>query len=105
MPCATTAPVTPLAASDLYEQQYQMARLAQSFYRRAVAVNDLGLVAHGNNNYALDLWGLGSEQVRKARTAGQAGHHRAVTLSHRSCPVEEERVILGSFPGMYDVRR
>ena len=73
MPYATTALVTPIAASDIYEQQYQMARFAQSFYRRAVAVNDLGLVAYGNRHYALDLWGLGSEQVRKARTAGQYG--------------------------------
>ncbi|WP_354229190.1 hypothetical protein [Bradyrhizobium sp. F1.4.3] len=73
MPYVTTALVTPIAASDIYEQQYQMARFAQSFYRRAVAVNDLGLVAYGNTHYALDLWGLGSEQVRKARTAGQYG--------------------------------
>ena len=73
MPYVMTALVTPLAASDIYEQQYQMARFAQSFYKRAVAVNDLGLVAYGNNNYALDLWGLGSEQVRKARISGQYG--------------------------------
>lgn len=73
MPYVTTALVTPLGASDVYEQQYQMARFAQSFYRRAVAVNDLGLVAYGNTHYTLDLWGLGSEQVRKARTAGQYG--------------------------------
>ena len=73
MPYVTTALVTPLAANDIYEQQYQMARFAQSFYKRAVAVNDLGLVAYGNTRYALDLWGLGSEQVRKARTAGQYG--------------------------------
>ena len=81
MPYATTALVTPLAASDIYEQQYQMARFAQSFYRRAVAVNDLGLVAYGNNNYALDLWGLGSEQVRKARTAGQYGPAEMAALA------------------------
>lgn len=73
MPYVTTALVTPLGASDVYEQQYQMARFAQSFYKRAVAVNDLGLVAHGNNHYTLDLWGLGSEQVRKARTGGRYG--------------------------------
>ena len=81
MPYVTTALVTPIAASDIYEQQYQMARFAQSFYRRAVAVNDLGLVAYGNNNYALDLWGLGSEQVRKARTAGQYGPAEMAALA------------------------
>lgn len=73
MPYVTTALVTPIAASDIYEQQYQLARFAKSFYRHAVAVNDLGLVAYRNPNYTLDLWGLGSEQVRKARTAGQYG--------------------------------
>lgn len=73
MPYVTTALVTPIAASDIYEQQYQLARFAKSFYRRAVAVNDLGMVAYGNSSYTLDLWGLGSEQVRKARTAGQYG--------------------------------
>lgn len=81
MPYMTAALVTPLAASDIYEQQYQMARFAQSFYRRAVAVNDLGLVAYGNTHYTLDLWGLGSEQVRKARTAGQYGPAEMATLA------------------------
>jgi hypothetical protein len=81
MPYLTTALVTPIAASDIYEQQYQMARFAQSFYKRAVAVNDLGLVAYGNDNYALDLWGLGSEQVRKARTAGQYGPAEMAALA------------------------
>lgn len=81
MPYVTTALVTPLAASDIYEQQYQMARFAKSFYKRAVAVNDLGLVSYGNPHYVLDLWGLGSEQVRKARTAGQYGAAEMATLA------------------------
>ncbi|WP_027530627.1 hypothetical protein [Bradyrhizobium sp. WSM3983] len=50
-----------------------MGRFARSFYRRAVGVNDLGLVASGNANYVLDLWGLGSEDIRLARTAGEYG--------------------------------
>lgn len=73
MPYVMTALVTPIGASDIYEQQYQLARFAKSFYRHAVGVNDLGMVAYRNPNYTLDLWGLGSEQVRKARTAGQYG--------------------------------
>jgi hypothetical protein len=73
MPYVTTALVTPIAASDIYEQQYQLARFAKSFYRHAVGVNDLGMVAYRNPDYTLDLWGLGSEPVRKARTAGQYG--------------------------------
>ncbi|MBR0961094.1 hypothetical protein JQ566_27520 [Bradyrhizobium japonicum] len=73
LPYVTSAVISPVAASDIYEQQYQMARFAHAFYRRAVGVNDLGLVAYGNSDYVLDLWGLGSEPVRKARTAGEYG--------------------------------
>ncbi|WP_456617294.1 hypothetical protein [Bradyrhizobium sp. P5_C12] len=73
VPYVTTALVTPLAASDIYEQQYQMARFSRSFYRHPIAVNDLGLAAYGNASYTLDLWGLGSERVRQARIAGQYG--------------------------------
>ncbi|WP_426411262.1 hypothetical protein [Bradyrhizobium ganzhouense] len=81
MPYVTTALVTPIAASDIYEQQYQLARFAKSFYRHAVGVNDLGMVAYRNPNYTLDLWGLGSEQVRKARTAGQYGPAEMAALA------------------------
>ena len=37
------------------------------------AVNELGLVAYGNTNFVLDLWGLGSEKVRKEKLANQSG--------------------------------
>jgi hypothetical protein len=73
LPYATIAMVTPFGSRGIYEQQYQMARFAQSFHRHPVAVNDLGLVAYKNKNYVLDLWGLGSEEVRKAKRAGQYG--------------------------------
>ncbi|SCB19430.1 hypothetical protein GA0061098_1002477 [Bradyrhizobium shewense] len=82
IPYMTAAVVTPVGASDIYEQQYQMARFAQSFYRDAVGVNDLGLVAYGNTKYTLDLWGLGSEQVRKARMAGDYGPAEMAALAH-----------------------
>jgi hypothetical protein len=81
MPYVTTAIVTPVAASDVYEQQYQMGRFARSFYRHAVGVNDLGLVAYGNTDYVLDLWGLGSEDVRLARTAGEYGPAEMAALA------------------------
>ncbi len=50
----------PVAANNIYEQQYQMHRFVVDFERRAVAVNDLGYVSLGNRNYVLDLWGMGS---------------------------------------------
>ena len=64
---------TPFAARGTYEQQYQMGRFVREFYPHPVAVNDLGLVAYANPNFVLDLWGLGSEDVRKAKLAGQYG--------------------------------
>jgi hypothetical protein len=60
---------TPFAARGIYEQHYQVARLVNEYLKQPVAVNDLGLVSYKSTNYVLDLFGLGSEQVRKARTA------------------------------------
>jgi hypothetical protein len=64
--------ISPLAARSVYEQQYQMHRFAVDFYRRPVAVNDLGWVSYRNPNYVLDVWGLGSEAARKARLVSHA---------------------------------
>ena len=47
-----------------------MGRFAKEFWPEPVAVNDLGWVAFGNDNYVLDLWGLGSELARKTRIDG-----------------------------------
>ncbi len=57
-----------LGASNIYEQQYQMHRMATDFYRAPVAVNDLGWVSYRNPYPVLDLWGLGSEEARLARS-------------------------------------
>lgn len=59
--------ILPLAANNIYEQQYQMHRFATEFYQDTVAVNDLGWVAYGNPSYVLDLWGLGSREAFEAR--------------------------------------
>jgi len=59
--------MTPFAGRSIYEQQFQMHRFAVDFYRQPVAVNDLGWVSYRNPQYVLDLWGLGSEEARKAR--------------------------------------
>jgi hypothetical protein len=56
--------VTPRAARNLYEQQYQMHRFAVE-YSEPVAVIDLGWVTYRNDEYVLDLWGLGSETARQ----------------------------------------
>jgi len=58
---------TPVATNNIYDQQYQMHRFAVDFYRRPVAVNDLGWVAFRNPNYILDLGGLASHEALLAR--------------------------------------
>ena len=57
----------PIAANNIYEQQYQMHRFAVDYYNKPVAVNDLGYVSYKNNNYVLDLWGLGSKEALNYR--------------------------------------
>lgn len=57
---------TPLAAANIFNQQGQMARLAQ-LLGEPVAVNDLGLMALRSDQYVLDLWGLGSIEALRYR--------------------------------------
>jgi hypothetical protein len=80
-PYLSAALITPFGARNIYEQQYQMGRFAREFYAHPVAVYDLGLVAYRNPNFVLDLWGLGSEQVRKAKLAGQYSYERMAELA------------------------
>ena len=54
----------PIASNNIYEQQYQMHRFIDGFYRGPVAINDLGLSSYHNPYPVLDLGGLGSEQAR-----------------------------------------
>jgi hypothetical protein len=84
-PYVSAALITPFAARNIYEQQYQMGRFVREFYPHPAAVNDLGLVAYKNRNFVLDLWGLGSEPVRKAKQAGQYGPAQmaALAFEHR----------------------
>jgi hypothetical protein len=44
-----------------------MHRFAVNYYKKPVAVNDLGYVSYKNNNYVLDLWGLASIDALKYR--------------------------------------
>jgi hypothetical protein len=73
----------PLAANNIYEQQYQMHRFVNDFYHAPVAVNDLGLVSYHNPNFVLDLGGLASEKARllKARDAGAEEYRAFVAAS------------------------
>lgn len=53
----------PIAANNIYEQQYQMHRFAVDFYDKPVAVNDLGYVSYKNDNYVLDFLGIASTKI------------------------------------------
>jgi len=83
LPYLRTAIRAPLAANNIYEQQYQMHRFATEFHRGPIAVNDLGWVAYRNPSYVLDLAGLGSEAARRALVTGTAREtFRALAQRH-----------------------
>jgi hypothetical protein len=60
----------PVASNNIYEQQYQMHRLAHDYIRGPVAVNDIGWVSYRNDWPVFDLWGLASTEALRARRAG-----------------------------------
>lgn len=64
---------TPLAANNIYDQQYQMHRFVVDYFKGPVAVNDLGWVSFQNPRYVLDFWGLGSAQAQQARMSDPSG--------------------------------
>ena len=51
----------------IHLQQFQMQRFAKEFLNKPVAVNDLGWVVWGNDNYVLDLFGLANHEARHLR--------------------------------------
>lgn len=61
----------PRATTNIYDQQYQMGRFLQRYYSgAAVAVNDIGAVNFLADIHCLDVWGLASNDVYKARRSG-----------------------------------
>jgi hypothetical protein len=66
-PYAYALYLTPAAASNVYQQQYQMHRFLATFPGHTVAVNDLGLVSYDRpaGLYILDLWGLASPEASR----------------------------------------
>lgn len=80
-PYAEAAIMTPAASRNVYEQQFQMHRFAADFYPHRVAVNDLGWVSFQSRSFVLDLWGLGSEPVRRIRAARPLGQSDLESLT------------------------
>jgi len=62
---------TPLACSEIYRQQYQMARFLSGAYAGdSIAINDIGAVSWMSPVRILDLIGLASTEITAARRAG-----------------------------------
>ena len=56
------------AIKNIYEQQYQMGIFLKSFYQgKGVAANDIGAINYLADIKCLDLWGLSSIDVAKAK--------------------------------------
>lgn len=62
----------PLAARNIYEQQFQMGRLIRdAFGGQVAAVNDIGAVGYLGEIQIVDLIGLGTTSVARAMRAGR----------------------------------
>lgn len=60
--------IIPKAIKNIYEQQYQMGLFLKNYYQgESVAANDIGAINYLAEIKNLDLWGLGSMDVAKAR--------------------------------------
>jgi hypothetical protein len=86
---------TPRASRNIFGQQYQMGLFLRRFYPGAVvAANDIGAVSYLADVHLLDLYGLASMDVARARRAGgltredlaglAAVHHPEVVVVYRS---------------------
>ena len=61
----------PQATANIYQQQYQMGLFIQRYYSgEAVAANDTGAISFLSDAETVDLWGLGSNPVLRAKKGG-----------------------------------
>lgn len=93
----------PLAANNVYEQQFQMHRFIDEFYRGPVAVNDLGLVSYRNPYFVLDLGGLASEKARALRmhNASAAAYRELVDGSGVHLVILYDEFFKGQIPSSW----
>ncbi|MEO6499100.1 MAG: hypothetical protein ABIN95_08815, partial [Mucilaginibacter sp.] len=62
---------TTRAVYNIYEQQYQMGRFFQQYYRgQTVAANDIGAISFMADLKTVDMWGLGNNEIANARKKG-----------------------------------
>lgn len=64
----------PLATANVFEQQYQLGLFVNQYYNgKIVAVHDIGAISYLSNASLVDLFGLASMDVAKARRLGTYG--------------------------------
>jgi hypothetical protein len=73
---------TPQATTNIYQQQYQMARFLRDYYQgSAIAANDIGAINYLAELECLDLWGLATTEVARAKRAGRYNTQRIRELA------------------------
>lgn len=71
-----------IGGANIALQQYQMHRFTTEFWKKPVAVNDLGWVAYNNDHYVLDLWGLANHEALEMRQSNTPNFLDALTNQH-----------------------
>jgi hypothetical protein len=70
--CVISLQRTPRATTNIYQQQYQMALFLRAYYDgSAMAANDVGAINYFADIECLDLWGLATTEVARARREGK----------------------------------
>ena len=63
---------TPIAAQNIYDQQYQMALFINKYYNgQTIALNDIGAVDYVDDIHLIDLAGLSTKEVMDLRRRGR----------------------------------
>lgn len=80
----TSLIITPQATTNIYQQQYQMGLFLRQFYQGdSIAANDIGAINFLSDIRCLDLWGLGSLEVAKAKIEGKYNAQLIYNLSQQ----------------------
>jgi len=75
---------TPQAASNIYQQQYQIAKFLQRFYQgSSIAANDIGAINYFADIQCLDLFGIGSLEIAKAKLKRAYDTEKMYKLAHQ----------------------
>lgn len=92
---------TPLAANNIYEQQYQMGRFVAEYYPHgAIVANDVGVIAYRAGGTVTDLAGLGSSDVlRLVRANG--GRHGLTSAEVEPILRRNGADVIVIYPGWY----